>query len=41
VTTTATMKLGNTQGDRVHVVISIVGRIRTCSPTGLAGHLPC
>ncbi len=41
VTPTATLRLANTRGDGINLVVNIMGRIRSCSPTGLVGHKPC
>lgn len=41
VTPTATLRLTNTAGDEVRLVVNITGRVRSCSPTaGLAWSLP-
>jgi type IV fimbrial biogenesis protein FimT len=41
VTPTGTVELQNRQGDVVHVVINIMGRVRTCSTTGMSGFGRC
>jgi type IV fimbrial biogenesis protein FimT len=41
VTPTSTMKLESRRGEKLSVVVNIMGRVRTCSPTGLAGHAAC
>jgi len=41
VTPTGTVELQNAHGDVVHVVVSIMGRVRSCSTTGLAGYGRC
>jgi type IV fimbrial biogenesis protein FimT len=41
VTPTATLRLSNPRGDVVHLVINIMGRVRSCSPTGLPGYKAC
>jgi type IV fimbrial biogenesis protein FimT len=42
VTPTATFKLGNRQGQAQHLVINVMGRVRSCSPGGqLAGVKAC
>lgn len=42
VTPTATFQLADRQGQAVHQVVSIMGRVRSCSPLGLVkGFKPC
>ena len=41
VTPTATIELGNARGDALRLVVSILGRVRSCSPTGMTGHKAC
>ncbi len=41
VTPTATMTLGNEHGDSLRLIISLMGRVRDCSPSGLRGHKAC
>lgn len=42
VTPTTTLRLENPRGDRVHLVVNIMGRMRTCSPNGgTLGHAAC
>jgi type IV fimbrial biogenesis protein FimT len=40
-TPTGTLRLLGRSGQAVHLVVNIMGRVRTCSPTGLAGYKPC
>jgi type IV fimbrial biogenesis protein FimT len=40
-TPTGTLRLLSRSGQAVHLVVNIMGRVRTCSPTGLAGYRPC
>ncbi len=41
VTPTATLRLANTRGDGINLVVNVMGRVRSCTPTGLMGHKPC
>ena len=41
VTPTATMTFTNESGDALKLVISVMGRVRDCSPSGLRGHRAC
>ena len=41
VTPTATIAVVNNQGDTVRLVVNIMGRVRSCTPTGLPGYKPC
>ena len=42
VTPTTTLRLENPRGDRVNLVVNIMGRLRTCSPEGAtAGYARC
>jgi type IV fimbrial biogenesis protein FimT len=40
-TPTGTLRLIARSGQSVHLVVNIMGRVRACSPTGLAGYRPC
>jgi type IV fimbrial biogenesis protein FimT len=40
-TPTGTLRLLSRSGQAVHLVVNIMGRVRACSPTGLAGYKPC
>ena len=41
VTPTATIQLGNARGDALRLVVNILGRVRSCTPTGMTGHRAC
>jgi type IV fimbrial biogenesis protein FimT len=41
VTPTATMEVRNSQGDALHLVVNIMGRVRSCSTTGMPGYKRC
>lgn len=41
VTPTATLTLSNERGDTLQLIVSLMGRVRDCSPSGLRGHRPC
>jgi type IV fimbrial biogenesis protein FimT len=41
VTPTATLQLANAHDDRLRLVVNIMGRVRACTPTGLAGYKAC
>ena len=42
VTPTATLELTNRRAEKVHLVINIMGRVRSCTPTvGLQGYVSC
>ncbi|MDT7836348.1 GspH/FimT family pseudopilin [Aquabacterium sp. OR-4] len=41
VTPTATFVLADSQGRAVHQVVNVLGRIRSCSPSGLSGYRRC
>ena len=41
VTPTATIELRNPRDDRVRLVVNILGRVRACTTTGVAGYRPC
>lgn len=41
ITPTASITLANDSGDRLKLVISVMGRVRDCSPSGLRGHRAC
>jgi type IV fimbrial biogenesis protein FimT len=41
VTPTATMEVRNAQGDALRLVINIMGRVRSCSTTGVPGYKRC
>lgn len=41
VTPTATIEMGNTRGDSLRLVVNIMGRVRSCTPTGMPGHKAC
>ena len=41
VTPTATLTLSNERGDALQLIVSLMGRVRDCSPSGLRGHRPC
>lgn len=41
VTPTATFVLADREGRAVHQIVNILGRTRSCSPSGLAGYRPC
>ncbi len=40
-TPTATLKVQAKSGAAIHQVVNIMGRVRTCSPGGTAGHPAC
>jgi type IV fimbrial biogenesis protein FimT len=40
-TPTGTLRLTGRSGQAVHLVVNIMGRVRACSPTGVAGYRPC
>jgi type IV fimbrial biogenesis protein FimT len=40
-TPTGTLRLLSRSGQAVHLVVNIMGRVRSCSPTGLVGYKPC
>jgi type IV fimbrial biogenesis protein FimT len=40
-TPTGTLRLLSRSGQAVHLVVNIMGRVRACSPTGMAGYKPC
>jgi len=41
VTPTATLVVADADGQAIHQVVNIMGRVRSCSPQGLAGLRPC
>lgn len=41
VTPTATVTVANAQGDAVKLVVNVMGRVRSCTATGLRGYKPC
>ncbi|MBE7419064.1 MAG: type II transport protein GspH [Ideonella sp.] len=41
VTPTATLRIEGRDGRTIHQVVSLVGRVRSCSPQGLAGERRC
>lgn len=41
VTPTATLVVADADGQAIHQVVNILGRVRSCSPQGLAGLRPC
>jgi type IV fimbrial biogenesis protein FimT len=41
VTPTATIELGNARGDALRLVVNILGRVRSCTTTGMSGHKAC
>lgn len=41
VTPTATLKLTNAGSQTVHLVVNIMGRVRSCTPNGVSGYRPC
>lgn len=41
VTPTSTLQLENQRGDKLNLVVNIMGRVRSCSATGLTGHAAC
>lgn len=41
VTPTATLTLANERGEALRLIVSIMGRVRDCSPSGLRGHRAC
>lgn len=41
VTPTGTLRLSNARGDRVHLVVNIMGRVRACTPSGAPGWPDC
>ena len=41
VTPTATLRLTDRDGRAIHQVVNIMGRVRSCSPSGLGGLRPC
>jgi type IV fimbrial biogenesis protein FimT len=40
-TPTGTLRFQSQSGQALHLVVNIMGRVRTCSPTGLAGYKAC
>jgi type IV fimbrial biogenesis protein FimT len=40
-TPTGTLRFQSRSGQALHLVVNIMGRVRACSPTGLAGYKPC
>jgi type IV fimbrial biogenesis protein FimT len=40
-TPTGTLRFQAPSGQALHLVVNIMGRVRTCSPTGLPGYKPC
>lgn len=41
VTPTATLRLNAPAGQTLHVVINLMGRVRSCTPSGLPGYKAC
>lgn len=41
VTPTATIQVGNARGDTLKLVVNILGRVRSCTTTGMPGHKAC
>lgn len=41
VTPTATVAMVNSQGDTIRLVVNIMGRVRSCTTTGLPGYKAC
>lgn len=41
VTPTATLRVEGRDGQAIHQIVSLVGRVRSCSPQGLAGERRC
>lgn len=41
VTPTATLRLSDRDGRTIHQIVNIMGRVRSCSPTGLGGLRAC
>jgi type IV fimbrial biogenesis protein FimT len=41
VTPTATVRVAAAGGEAVHQIINVMGRVRSCSPNGVAGYKPC
>lgn len=41
ITPTATLRLSNRAGAGLNLVVNLMGRVRTCSPTGLPGYRAC
>lgn len=41
VTPTATLRLSDGEGRTIHQIVNIMGRVRSCSPTGLGGLRAC
>lgn len=41
VTPTATLRLSDRDGRTIHQIVNIMGRVRSCSPTGLGGLRRC
>lgn len=41
VTPTATLRVSDRDGRAIHQIINIMGRVRSCTPTGLGGLRPC
>jgi len=41
VTPTATLRLSDAEGRAIHQIVNIMGRVRSCSPTALAGMKAC
>ncbi len=41
VTPTATLEMRNPRGDALRLVVNIMGRVRSCTPTGLPGYKAC
>jgi type IV fimbrial biogenesis protein FimT len=40
-TPTGTLRFQSQSGQALHLVVNIMGRVRACSPTGLAGYKAC
>jgi type IV fimbrial biogenesis protein FimT len=40
-TPTGTLRFQSRSGQALHLVVNIMGRVRACSPTGLAGYKAC
>jgi type IV fimbrial biogenesis protein FimT len=38
---TGTVKFGDDAGPQLHLIVSILGRVRTCAPQPRAGYRPC
>lgn len=41
VTPTASVTVANSRGDKIRLIVNVMGRVRACTPTGLTGYKPC